>query len=108
MTTPPSEPITEESIRARLAVDAERPSRLATWEEIAFLLSEIDTLRDEALEDEMEIERLLRRGAAIEGLLPEWEQEIDEHTRGREFGIAEGLRIARQDVRDALSATADG
>lgn len=108
MTTLPSEPITEESIRARLAVDAEKPSRLATWEEIAFLLADVDTLREEALEDEMEIERLLRRMGVIEGLLPQWQQEIDDLTQAREFGLAEGMRVARQDLRDALSATADG
>lgn len=60
--------ITEESIRARLAADQEKPSRLATWEEIAFLLAEVDTLREDAREDEMEIERLLREVARLTDL----------------------------------------
>lgn len=37
--------ITEATIRERLAADRQKVSRLATWEEIEFLLGLLDTLR---------------------------------------------------------------
>ena len=38
--------ITEQSIRERLTADRAKVSRLATWEEIEFLLGELDAARD--------------------------------------------------------------
>ena len=37
--------ITEQSIRERLAADRAKVSRLATWDEIEFLLGELDAVR---------------------------------------------------------------
>ena len=37
--------ITEQSIRERLTADRAKVSRLATWEEIEFLLGELDAVR---------------------------------------------------------------
>lgn len=39
--------ITEATIRERLAADRRKPCRLATWEEIAYLLDALDAVRAE-------------------------------------------------------------
>lgn len=39
-------------------------------------------------------------------LLDAWEAEIDEHTKAGEYGIAEGLRIASDELTEALRARA--
>jgi hypothetical protein len=53
--------ITESSIRERLAQDKAKVSRLASWEEVEFLLDLIDELRD----DEDESDQLRNRMAGL-------------------------------------------
>jgi hypothetical protein len=55
--------------------------------------------RDELL---AEVDRLRAQVAAVEALLPRWESEVDERTKAKEFGIAEGLSVALEGVREAL------
>jgi len=53
--------ITEETIRERLAADRAKVSRLATWEEIEYLLDQLDTWRTYALRVTKETTTLIER-----------------------------------------------
>jgi len=53
--------ITEQTIRERLAADRAKVSRLATWEEIEFLLDQLDTWRTYALRVTSETTTLIER-----------------------------------------------
>ena len=53
--------ITEATIRERLAADRAKASRLATWEEVEFLLDQLDTWRTYALRVTTETNTLIER-----------------------------------------------
>lgn len=50
-----------------------------------------------------EIDRAVALERRVLSKAKAWEVEIDEQTTAKEFGIAEGLRVAAQDVRAALA-----
>lgn len=71
-----SDPITEDSIRARLAADQVKPSRLATWDEIAYLLARVDASEEDAAEDARLIEHLQGQNARLRGVLDALQRSI--------------------------------
>ena len=50
-----------------------------------------------------EVKQLSVWKGEVEALLPVWEGEIDYQTKERYFGIAEGLRVAFQDLRATMT-----